>query len=159
MDYRVLVNVLPFKSRLCLGFKWLFYGFVILGLGQKIIKKKIFGGGDSSKFLTGNFPMEHSPRRNKTGLQPVSRPVEWVHHFGGCVEGAKSLGCQGFADGQPYRIGGGSRLTYSRWIKVGTKECKTQQTDIQTDRWQYKQNWRPFAPPNTCKISDWQTDT
>ena len=25
---------------------------------------------------------------NKTGLQPVSRPVELVHYFGGWVEGA-----------------------------------------------------------------------
>ena len=25
---------------------------------------------------------------NKTGLQPVSRSVEWVHYFGGWVEGA-----------------------------------------------------------------------
>ena len=28
---------------------------------------------------------------NKTGLQPLSRPVEQVHYFGGWVEGAKSL--------------------------------------------------------------------
>ena len=67
--------------------------------------------------------------RNKTGLQTVSRPVEQVHYFGGWVEGAKSLWCQGFADRQPYRTGGGSRC-----MKVGTKVCKIQQTDIQTDR-------------------------
>ena len=30
---------------------------------------------------------------NKTGLQPVSRPVEQVHYFGGWVECAKSLWC------------------------------------------------------------------
>ena len=36
--------------------------------------------------------------RNKTSLQPVSRPVEQVHYFGVRVEGAKSLWCQGFAD-------------------------------------------------------------
>ena len=29
--------------------------------------------------------------KNKTGLQPVSRPVEQVYYFGGWVEGAKSL--------------------------------------------------------------------
>ena len=32
--------------------------------------------------------------RNKTGLQPVSRPVEQVHYYGGWVEGAKSLWCR-----------------------------------------------------------------
>ena len=47
--------------------------------------------------------------KNKTGLQPVSRPVELFHFFGGWVEHAKTLWCQGFADRQPYRIGGGSR--------------------------------------------------
>ena len=67
-------------------------------------------------------------KTNKTGLQPVSRPVEQVHYFGGWVEGAKSLWCQGFADRQPYRTGGGSRC-----VKVGTKVCKTQQTDLRTD--------------------------
>ena len=73
------------------------------------------------------FTFEAFP--NKTGLQPVSRPVEQAHYFGGWVEGVKSLWCQGFADRQPYRTGGGSRC-----IKVGTKVCKTQQTDKQTDR-------------------------
>ena len=61
-------------------------------------------------------------------MQPVSKQVEQVHYFGGWVEGAKSLWCQGFADRQPYRTGGGFRC-----IKVGTKVCKTQQTDTQTD--------------------------
>ena len=51
-----------------------------------------------------------------TGLQPGLRPVEQVHYFEGWVEGAKSLWCQGFAERQPYRTGGGSRF-----IKVGTK--------------------------------------
>ena len=37
---------------------------------------------------------------NKTGLQPVSRPVKQVHYFGGWVQGVKSRWCQGFADGQ-----------------------------------------------------------
>ena len=37
---------------------------------------------------------------NKTGLQPVSRPVERVHYFGGWIEGAKSPWCQGLADRQ-----------------------------------------------------------
>ena len=46
---------------------------------------------------------------NKTGLQPVSRTVEQVHYFGGWVEGAISLWCQGFAD----RTGGGYKCTYS----------------------------------------------
>ena len=31
------------------------------------------------------FPCE--PSSNKTGLQPVSRPVKLVHYFGGWVEG------------------------------------------------------------------------
>ena len=30
---------------------------------------------------------ESQPCYNKTGLQPVSRPVELVHYFGGWVEG------------------------------------------------------------------------
>ena len=47
---------------------------------------------------------------NKTGLQPVSRPVDQVHYFGGWVEGAKSFWCQGFADRQPNRTGGGSSV-------------------------------------------------
>ena len=37
-------------------------------------------------------------KKNKTGLQPVSRPVEQVHYFGGWVKGTKSLWCQGLAD-------------------------------------------------------------
>ena len=36
----------------------------------------------------------------KTGLQPVSRPVEQVHYFVGWVECSKSLWCQEFADRQ-----------------------------------------------------------
>ena len=32
--------------------------------------------------------------------------MEQVNFFGGWVEGAKSLWCQGFADRQPYRTGG-----------------------------------------------------
>ena len=35
--------------------------------------------------------------KNKTGFQPVSRPVEQFHNFGGWVEGAKSLWCQGLS--------------------------------------------------------------
>ena len=31
------------------------------------------------------------PKLNKTDLQPISRPEEQVHYFGGWVEGAKSL--------------------------------------------------------------------
>ena len=38
------------------------------------------------------------PQVKKTGLQPVSRPVERVHYFGRWAELAKSLWCQGFAD-------------------------------------------------------------
>ena len=53
---------------------------------------------------------------NKKGLQYVSRPVEQVHHFGGQVQGAKSLWCQGFADRQTYRTCGSTIC-----IKVGTK--------------------------------------
>ena len=56
---------------------------------------------------------------NKTGLQPVSRPVERVHYFGGWVEGEKFLWCQGFADRQPYRTGESSRC-----IKVGKQQHK-----------------------------------
>ena len=62
---------------------------------------------------------------NKTGLQPVSRPVARFI----ILESAKSLWSKGFADGQPYRMSGGSRC-----IKLGTKVCKIQQTDIQIDR-------------------------
>ena len=45
---------------------------------------------------------------NKTGLQPVSRPVELVHFFGGWVEGA-------------------SKQTDMSW--ADRKVCKIQQTD------------------------------
>ena len=31
---------------------------------------------------------------NKRGLQPVSRPVEQVHYFGGCVEGESPFGAK-----------------------------------------------------------------
>ena len=54
---------------------------------------------------------------NKTGLQPVPRPVQQVHYFEGWVEGAKPHWCQGFADRQTHRTDGGTRCT-----KVGTKE-------------------------------------
>ena len=37
----------------------------------------------------------HEIMTNKTGLQPVSRPVEQVHYFGGWVNGSKSLWYQG----------------------------------------------------------------
>ena len=30
-------------------------------------------------------------QQNKTGLQPVSRPVELVHYFGGWVEGPSKV--------------------------------------------------------------------
>ena len=58
---------------------------------------------------------------NKTGLQPVSRPVEQVHYFGGWEVSEKSslfkvLSCQDFTDRQIYRTGSGVRC-----IKVGTK--------------------------------------
>ena len=47
------------------------------------------------------------PIKNKTGLQPVSRPVEQVHYFGGWLEGAKSLCAKTLlADGR-----GGARCT------------------------------------------------
>ena len=77
--------------------------------------------------VPGSMILFANNNSNKTGLQPVSRPVEQVHYFGGWVEGTKSLWCQGFADRQPYRTGWGSRCK-----KVGTKVCKTQQTD----RWE-----------------------
>ena len=32
-----------------------------------------------------NSPKKHIFISNKTGLQPVSRPVEWVHYLGGGV--------------------------------------------------------------------------
>ena len=44
--------------------------------------------------------LTYQHKRNKTGLQPVSRPVEQVQYFGGLVDGAKSLWCLGFADRQ-----------------------------------------------------------
>ena len=58
---------------------------------------------------------------NKTGLQPVSRPVELVYYFEGWGVSAKSNLCkvlsyQDFADRQTYRTGSGARCT-----KVDTK--------------------------------------
>ena len=43
-----------------------------------------------------------------------------VHYFGRWVEGPKSLWCQGFADRQAYRTGGGAR-----YIEVGTTVYET----------------------------------
>ena len=53
-----------------------------------------------SEFLRDNpdLILKGITLRNKTGLKPVSRPVEQAHYFGGWVEGAKSLWCQVFAD-------------------------------------------------------------
>ena len=34
-------------------------------------------------------------KKNKTGLQPVSRPVELVHYFGGWVEGLWFINLEG----------------------------------------------------------------
>ena len=45
-----------------------------------IVLNTLRSSGFNSQFIT-----------NKTGLQPVSRPVELVHYFGGWLEGAKSL--------------------------------------------------------------------
>ena len=42
-----------------------------------------YSGPNPVEELTPNFPS------NKTGLQPISRPVELVHYFGGWVEGPK----------------------------------------------------------------------
>ena len=53
-------------------------------------------------------------QKNKTGLQPVSRPVELVQYTEGWGVGVKStlfkvFSCQDFADGQIYRTGIGAR--------------------------------------------------
>ena len=48
-----------------------------------------------------------------------------VHYYYWWVEGAKSIWCQGFADRQTYRTGGGTR-----YIEVGTKVSVTGQMHI-----------------------------
>ena len=65
---------------------------------------------------------------NKTGLESISVLVKRVHYFGGWVQGAKYLWCQGFAYGHIYRTGGSSRC-----IKFGTKR-------------HFSQVSRPFVP-------------
>ena len=90
--------------------------------------------------------------KNKTGLQTVPRPVEQVHYFGGWVEGAKSLWCQGFADRQTYRTGGGAR-----YIEVGKKLLETGQTGThtQTDRqdWQLNRAFQCECSKQTFKMN------
>ena len=63
-------------------------------------------------------------QKNKAGLQPVSRPVEQVHYFGGWVEGAKSLWCQGLAGKQKWRC---------QMLNSGHKSLQNL-TDGQTDK-------------------------
>ena len=71
-----------------------------------------------------------------------------VHYSGGWVEGAKSF-C---AKTRQADRSGGARCTI-----VGTKDCKTQQTDRQTERQTDRQNWRRFALSYTCNLADRQT--
>ena len=58
--------------------------------------------------------MQPNTFHKKTGLQPVSNPVEQVHYFGEWVENAKSLWCSNFVNRQTHRC-----------IKDSTKVCKT----------------------------------
>ena len=90
---------------------------------------------------------------NKTGLRPVSRPVEQVQYFRGWVQGAKSHWYWGFADGQTY--GTGNR---ARCMKVGTKVSKTQQTDRQIDEKRNRTGSTLCLWPIVNWLTVWPTD-
>ena len=82
----------------------------------------------------------------KAGLQPVSRPVEQVHYFGGWVEGSKSLWCQDLAGRQKW----GCQMLNTGHKILQNPTCTCNNTDRQTD----KQTERAIYVENLVELKE-----